>query len=82
MVKVKSLSRTSKKPFAFVPGKKRQSQLKANPKDHHNNQYQNYNPTKKFAGVLAKILSAAQNETEMAVIFERHQFINTQKKPL
>jgi len=28
------------------------------------------------------ILSAAQNETEMTVIFERHQIINTQKKPL
>jgi hypothetical protein len=46
MVKAKSLSRTSKKLFAFVPGKKRQSQLRANPKDHRNNQWQNYNPTK------------------------------------
>jgi hypothetical protein len=35
-----------------------------------------------FAGALAKILSAGQNETEMARAFERHQIINTQEKPL
>ena len=31
-----------------------------------------------FAGTLAKILSAAQNETEMTGALEQHQIINTQ----
>jgi hypothetical protein len=38
--------------------------------------------TFRFAGVLAKILSAAQNETEMTGAFQRHQIINTHEKPL
>jgi hypothetical protein len=39
-------------------------------------------PGKKFAGALAKILSAGQKETAMTGIFERRQIINTPKKPL
>jgi hypothetical protein len=39
-------------------------------------------PDKKFAGTLMINLLAGQNETEMAVSCERHQIINTQKKPL
>jgi hypothetical protein len=35
-----------------------------------------------FVGALVKILSAVQNETEMAGAFERHQIVNTQDKPL
>jgi hypothetical protein len=31
-----------------------------------------------FAGAVAKILSVAQNETEMTGAFEQHQIINTQ----
>jgi hypothetical protein len=34
-------------------------------------------PGKKFAGALAKILSAGQKETAMTGIFERRQIINT-----
>ncbi|MGO9585423.1 MAG: hypothetical protein ACLP2Y_04330 [Limisphaerales bacterium] len=38
-------------------------------------------PGKKFAGALAKILSAGQKETEMTGVIERHQIINTPKIP-
>ena len=45
----------------------------------HNNQQHKNNPTKKFTGALAKILSAGQKETAMPGIFERRQIINTPK---
>jgi hypothetical protein len=35
-----------------------------------------------FRPLVAIILSAAQNETEMAGAFQRHQIINTHEKPL
>jgi hypothetical protein len=44
-----------------------------------NKQRQNKQPREKFAGSLAKILSAGQKETEMAGVSERRQIINTQK---
>jgi len=37
---------------------------------------------KKFAGALAKFLSAGQKKTAMLGIFERRQIINTPKKPI
>jgi hypothetical protein len=35
-----------------------------------------------FSFSLANILSAAQNETELAGFLEQHQIINTQEIPL
>jgi len=40
------------------------------------------NSAKKFAGALAKFLSAGQKETAMTGIFERPQIINASQKPL
>jgi hypothetical protein len=40
------------------------------------------NSAKKFAGVLAKFLSAGQKETGMTGMFERRQIINAPQKPL